>query len=217
MHCHKTENCSTNDFTGAPHPFSLSKPMLVRGNCSICFDVTARAPLQVGHRPFWYQALVCFQRRPDKGLISSWTVPFSPIHHRTARQGVEEVQQGCSKLSYLLDSKEVQGFSASAPRRAIRDIGFAGNSLNPTIGGCQRVHGIKLTDHIPAWLGWDSTLLWSRNGRHHYPPTRLNGGVSKATEIASVSKPSHTAQSDKLSGHRPELFHLASKVAGTAP
>ena len=79
MHCHKTENCSTNDFTGAPHPSSLSKPMLVRGNCSICFDVTARATLQVGHRPFWYQALVCFQRRPDKGLISSWTVPFPPL------------------------------------------------------------------------------------------------------------------------------------------
>ena len=61
--------------------------MLVRGNCSICFDVTARATLQVGHRPFWYQALVCFQRRPDKGLISSWTVPFPPPAKRQFRVG----------------------------------------------------------------------------------------------------------------------------------
>ena len=170
MHCHKTENCSTNDFTGAPHPFSLSKPMLVRGNCSICFDVTARATLQVGHRPFWYQALVCFQRRPDKGLISSWTVPFPPFITGQLGKASKKFSR-VLKLSYLLDSKEVQGFSASAPRRAIRDVGFAGNSLNPTIGGCQRVHGIKLTDHIPhGWAGTQPFYGAETGGIIIHPP-----------------------------------------------
>ena len=75
------------------------------------------------------------------------------------------------KLSYLLDSKEVQGFSASAPRRAIRDIGFAGNSLNPTIGGCQRVHGIKLTDHIPhGWAGTQPFYGAETGGIIIHPP-----------------------------------------------
>ena len=177
--------------------------MLVRGNCSICFDVTARATLQVGHRPFWYQALVCFQRRPDKGLISSWTVPFSPIHHRTARQGVEEVQQG-AQTQLPVGFQGGPGLLGKRPSKGHQRRWICWELSQSNYRWVPASPWHKTHGSYPAWLGWDSTLLWSRNGRHHYPPTRLNGGVSKATGIASVSKPSHTAHSDKFSGHRPE-------------
>ena len=51
--------------------------MLVRGNCSICFDVTAQATLQVGYRPFWYQALV-FSKKTRQGMDIQLDCTFSP-------------------------------------------------------------------------------------------------------------------------------------------
>ena len=177
--------------------------MLVRGNCSICFDVTARATLQVGYRPFWYQALV-FSKKTRQGMDIQLDCTFSPMHHRTARQGVEEVQQGAQTQlpagfqgdPGLLGKRPLKGHQRCWICWELSQSNYRWVPASPW----NKTHG-----SYPAWLGWDSTLLWSRIGRHHYPPTRLNGGASKVTGIASVSKPSHTAQSDKLSGHRPEF------------
>ena len=144
--------------------------MLVRGNCSICFDVTARATLQVGYRPFWYQALVFFKEDQTRDGYPAGLYLFPPFITGQLGKASKKFSR-VLKLSYLLDSKEIQGFSASAPRRAIRDVGFAGNSLNPTIGGCQRVHGIKLTDHIPhGWAGTQPFYGAESGGIIIHPP-----------------------------------------------